>query len=96
MAKSASLKEIENVVGAKNEILPCTDPRFRHSVRVIESDGTTFLIANAFLDTQGEDWVVVYAEHHSPRIIHKDDLVFAEEFETVKMIDGRGGWGKTE
>ncbi|MFP4070524.1 MAG: hypothetical protein ACLFTB_00600 [Desulfovibrionales bacterium] len=36
-------------------------------------DGSMFLLANARLEIRGE-WLLLFAEHHTPQLFHKDDV----------------------
>lgn len=68
-----------------NELLLATDKRFRHSVRVIEDEGTTCFFMNAFYERLHEgQWIVIYSEHHRPYILSADDVYSIQEFTEVK------------
>jgi hypothetical protein len=79
------LADVEREAEETNKPLLATDKRFRHSVRVIEDEGTTHHFMNAFYERLYEgQWVVIYSEHHRPYILSADDVYSIQEFTEVK------------
>ncbi len=42
-------------------------------VRVVTDEGFEATIPSAFVVTR-DDWYIVFAEHHDPKVFHKDDI----------------------
>lgn len=82
--KSKALIEIEKIANKKDAKLSAKNPRFKHCIKIVEDDGTILDIVNAFFETEGDEWIIVYAEHHSPYIVHRNDLVTVDEYKIIK------------
>lgn len=80
-----SLADVEREAYETNDKFLATDKRFRHSVRVIEDEGTICHFMNAFYERLHEgQWIVIYSEHHRPYILSADDVYSIQEFTEVK------------
>lgn len=55
------------------------DLRFNHSVHITSQGGDTFLINGAFIEREGE-FYIIYCEHFHPFVFFKNDLEFAREY----------------
>lgn len=84
---SKPLAEIRKIVNEKDRNLLSTDPRLKHSVRVVEEDGTIYDVPDSFYEKEGE-WYVVYSEHHPPYIVNVSDTVYINQYLVVKQNGG--------
>lgn len=60
--------------------LRADDERFQRSVLVIHEEGTVMTVMSAFLVELDEQWVIMFSEHQSFHVWHKDDLAGAIQF----------------
>lgn len=79
---STSIRTIKQIVNEYDSKLLATDKRFRKSVKIIHDDGTVMCIDSAFLMTHG-DYVIVFSEHHSSYIYHREDLIWYGQFKRL-------------
>lgn len=75
---SVELKKVEEWAEVENRKLLASDKRFNNRVHIVHEDGSVFIVMNAFLEEKGER-VVVFAEHYSPMVFHKSELIVCNE-----------------
>lgn len=85
--ESSTLKKIQKRAQNYDATLRADDKRFQRSVTMIHEDGTTLNFQSAFLMTVDQEWIVVFTEHHSYHVYHKEDLAGAWQSKRIDKIE---------
>lgn len=66
-----------------NAQLQADDPRFRRSVLLLHKEGTTLFFQRAFRMTAGDQYLVIFTEHHGFHVYHCDEVTKLFQFQGV-------------
>ena len=86
MREAKSRKEVEEIAKVYDSTLLAADPRFRRTSIIIHEEGSTFQVKNAFL-VSCSNHLIMFSEHNSTLVFHKDDLYGYEQLESVHELE---------
>lgn len=93
------MKEASEFANKRNKILFASDFDPDLYVRVEEDEGSSFEYKYAFFEIYGV-WLMVFSEHHAPRVLHCDDVISVKQYRLIKSavadIDKWKRWPKTK
>jgi hypothetical protein len=86
MREAKSRDEVQEIAKQYDSKLLATDPRFRRTSIIIDEEGSTFQIKNAFL-VGCSNHIILFSEHQGTMIFHRDELYSYGQFEEVRPLE---------
>lgn len=77
---STSAKQALDILEEFDSNLLASDFSSDSHIYILEEDGSSMLLASAFLVDINQEYIGVLAEHHDPMVFHKEELITYKQF----------------